>query len=143
KLKKLNLPSSRELSWSFPSSQEKSLPPLEEIIRAHLEKTFHLSIDGFSRIYSSDEIILKPMSKNHLPIYLSPHERFPDYSGLLGLSLFSDDLLIWYYLSEMDEKIDNLQSWSGLALIPTPNEERDPFLEGQRRLLVSSLRQEG
>ena len=111
---------------------------LEEIIMAYLVSEYHIDVVEMEQIYLDDPstLILKPMSRDGFPVYMSEEERSnilsEDYDSLVGYDLLSYDPLVWFYLDKekIDPKTWYITSWHGMALFPIiPPPEQEPTSE--------------
>lgn len=111
---------------------------LEDILMADLSCRYHLDVMEMQHIYLDQPatLILKPISRDGLPFYLTDEERkaflADDYQQLVGYDLLSPDPLIWFYFNR--EKTDAskwyLTSWHKMAVFPIiPPPEQDPTSE--------------
>lgn len=132
------LPLTFTFNFSGLSDEERRTYPqgLEDILMAYLTCHYHYDIGEMEHLYltNPDTLILKPLSSQGDPIYLSEEESQnifdEDYQPLLGYDLLSPDPLIWYYLDK--ENLDRpwyLTSWHHLAIIPmkSPNGNNTPY----------------
>lgn len=132
------LPLTFTFNFAGLSDEEVRIYPqgLENILIAYLSCHYHYDIGEMEHLYltNPNTLILKPLSRQGDPIYLSEEESQnifgENYQHLLGYDLLTSDPLIWYYLNK--ENLDRpwyLTSWYHLAIIPmkSPNGNNTPF----------------